>query len=139
MCRMHRSWSSNTQNALACLSFISFADGSAEAQNKAIALLTTDKKTVTAKERLGIMEETNDGFRIAEKDLEIRGEGEILGTRQSGVHLFRLANIVRDVELLQKATDEAKLLLFGNKRDAATKKLIERVRGDAKYRLAGIG
>lgn len=109
------------------------------AEQSYCVLLTTDKKTVTAKERLGIMEETNDGFRIAEKDLEIRGEGEILGTRQSGVHLFRLANIVRDVELLQKATDEAKLLLFGNKRDAATKKLIERVRGDAKYRLAGIG
>ncbi|MBX3243491.1 MAG: ATP-dependent DNA helicase RecG [Acidobacteria bacterium] len=102
-------------------------------------LLTGDKKTATAKERLGIMEETNDGFRIAEKDLELRGEGEILGTRQSGVHIFKIANIIRDVEILQKAADEAKLLLYGKTRNKETKNLIERVRSDARYRLAGIG
>ncbi len=102
-------------------------------------LLTGDKKTATARERLGIMEETNDGFRIAEKDLELRGEGEILGTRQSGVHIFKIANIIRDVEILQKAADEAKLLLYGKTKGPETKKLIERVRSDARYRLAGIG
>ncbi|MBX3290697.1 MAG: ATP-dependent DNA helicase RecG [Acidobacteria bacterium] len=102
-------------------------------------LLTADKKTATAKERLGIMEETNDGFRIAEKDLELRGEGEILGTRQSGVHIFKIANIIRDVEILQKAADEAKLLLYGKTKSPETKKLMERVRSDARYRLAGIG
>ena len=102
-------------------------------------LLTADKKTAAAKERLGIMEETNDGFRIAEKDLELRGEGEILGTRQSGVHIFKIANIIRDVEILQNAADEAKLLLYGKTKSPETKKLMERVRSDARYRLAGIG
>nr|MBA3784366.1 ATP-dependent DNA helicase RecG [Acidobacteriota bacterium] len=51
------------------------------AEQSFCVLLTGDKKTAVARERLGIMEETTDGFRIAEKDLEIRGQGEILGTR----------------------------------------------------------
>ena len=53
------------------------------------------------------MEETNDGFKIAEKDLEIRGQGEILGTRQSGIQNFKIANIVRDLEILDEARKEA--------------------------------
>ena len=57
---------------------------------RAIASCSTDyKKTAVAKERLGIMEQTSDGFKIAEKDLEIRGQGEILGTRQSGIQNFQ--------------------------------------------------
>lgn len=52
------------------------------------------------KERLGIMRETNDGFRIAEKDLEIRGPGEVLGTRQTGALQFRIADLQRDADLL---------------------------------------
>src|ERR687896_360323 len=62
-------------------------------------LLTTDKKTSVAKERLGIMAQTSDGFVIAEKDLEIRGPGELLGTKQSGMPEFRVGNIVRDQRL----------------------------------------
>ena len=50
------------------------------AEQSFCVLMTGDKKTAVAKERLGIMEETTDGFRIAEKDLEIRGQGDILGT-----------------------------------------------------------
>ena len=64
------------------------ASGAAR-NNRYCVLLTGDKKTAVARERLGIMEETTDGFRIAEKDLEIRGQGEILGTRQSGVQTFQ--------------------------------------------------
>ncbi|QYO66988.1 ATP-dependent DNA helicase RecG [Leptolyngbya sp. 7M] len=109
------------------------------AEQSYCVLLTGDKKTAIAKERLGIMEETNDGFKIAEKDLELRGEGEILGTRQSGIRIFKLANIVRDIEILIDARAEAERLLSRERNSKETRSLIERVRSDAKYRLAGIG
>lgn len=60
-----------------------------------------------ARRRLDIMAETNDGFRIAETDLEIRGPGEFLGTRQSGMPDFRVANIARDGRALISAKKEA--------------------------------
>ncbi len=60
-----------------------------------------------ARERLRVMEDTNDGFRIAEKDLELRGPGEFLGTRQSGLPDFRAANLVRDGDLLRDAQADA--------------------------------
>jgi ATP-dependent DNA helicase RecG len=109
------------------------------AEQSYCVLLTGDKKTAVAKERLGIMEETNDGFKIAEKDLELRGEGEILGTRQSGIQLFKLANIIRDLEILEGARHEAERLLAEKRPSKETTELIKRVRSDAKYRLAGIG
>ena len=56
----------------------------------------------TGKMRLGIMRESNDGFYIAEKDLEIRGPGEILGTRQTGLMAFRIADLTRDAHLQPK-------------------------------------
>ncbi|MCC6278443.1 MAG: ATP-dependent DNA helicase RecG [Oligoflexia bacterium] len=59
------------------------------------------------KKRLSVMEQTQDGFRIAEEDLLIRGPGEFMGTRQSGLPGFRLANLVRDVELLALARKAA--------------------------------
>ena len=59
----------------------------------------------------GIMEKTNDGFLISEKDLEIRGQGDILGTRQSGIQTFKIGNIVRDLEILEEARKEAELYL----------------------------
>lgn len=57
--------------------------------------------------RLKIMEETNDGFWIAEEDLNIRGPGDFLGTRQSGLPDFRIANLLTDASILQKAREEA--------------------------------
>jgi ATP-dependent DNA helicase RecG len=60
-----------------------------------------------ARERLRVMEETNDGFRIAEKDLELRGPGEFLGTRQSGLPDFRAASVLRDGALLRAAHEDA--------------------------------
>lgn len=66
-----------------------------------------------ARQRLQIMCETNDGFRIAEVDLELRGPGEIIGTRQSGVPTFRYANLVRDRRALEIARDEARRFLQG--------------------------
>ena len=60
-----------------------------------------------ARERLRVMEETGDGFRIAEKDLELRGPGEFLGTRQSGLPDFRAASILRDGALVRAAQEDA--------------------------------
>ena len=67
--------------------------------------------TKTAKERLRMMRETEDGFLIAEKDLELRGGGEILGTRQSGLPVFKLADITLHGDLLVAARDDTKLIL----------------------------
>ncbi len=66
-------------------------------------LLTGSKLTNDARERLKIMCATNDGFLIAEKDLELRGPGDIEGTRQSGTLNFKLASIVQDKEILEQA------------------------------------
>ncbi|MFP2912300.1 ATP-dependent DNA helicase RecG, partial [Pyxidicoccus sp. 3LFB2] len=62
-------------------------------------------------ERLGVMERSTDGFVIAEKDLEIRGPGEFLGTRQSGLPELAVANLARDGDLLSMAQAEARLIL----------------------------
>ncbi len=109
------------------------------AEQSFCVLLTGDKRTAVARERLGIMEETTDGFRIAEKDLEIRGQGEILGTRQSGVQTFKIGNIIRDLEILDKARQEAEFYLTSKRLTQETSRLIETARADARFRLAGIG
>jgi ATP-dependent DNA helicase RecG len=70
-------------------------------------LMTDHRGSENARKRLRIMEQTNDGFRIAEADLEIRGPGEFMGTRQSGFPDFRVANILRDGRLLNDARTEA--------------------------------
>ena len=74
-------------------------------------LLTKVKLSADAKQRLKIMCATNDGFRIAEKDLEIRGPGDIEGTRQSGILNFKLANIIEDKKMLEKARLEAEKII----------------------------
>ena len=110
------------------------------AEKSFCVLLASDKQTAVARERLGIMEETNDGFRIAEKDLEIRGPGEVMGTRQSGVPTFRVGNLVRDVRILEEARNEADYYLSGaRRRTRETSRLIERVRADARFGLAAVG
>jgi ATP-dependent DNA helicase RecG len=65
----------------------------------------------TAKARLSIMRETQDGFRIAEEDLALRGEGDVLGTRQSGMPGFRVARVELHGKLIEAARDDAKLVL----------------------------
>ena len=64
-----------------------------------------------ARARLNIMRETDDGFRIAEEDLRLRGAGEVLGTRQSGLPDFRIADLSEHAELLAAARDDARLVL----------------------------
>jgi ATP-dependent DNA helicase RecG len=67
--------------------------------------------TETARARLNTLRETDDGFRIAEEDLRLRGAGELLGTRQSGLPQFRLADLALHEELLAAARDDAALSL----------------------------
>jgi ATP-dependent DNA helicase RecG len=110
--------------------------GSAESE---CVLLTSEQQTDVAAERLGIMEETNDGFRIAEKDLEIRGPGEVMGTRQAGLPTFRVGDLVRDVRILEEARREADQYLTSRRMTRETARLINRVRADARFGLATVG
>lgn len=65
----------------------------------------------TARARLGVLRESNDGFRIARRDLEIRGPGEVLGTRQTGALTYRIADLTRDADLLDAVQAAARTLL----------------------------
>lgn len=78
---------------------------------KSYCILLTSKLNNDARERIKTLCATNDGFKIAEKDLELRGPGDIEGTRQSGALNFKLANLVSDKEILQLAKTEAENLL----------------------------
>jgi ATP-dependent DNA helicase RecG len=102
-------------------------------------LLAGDKRSTEARERLAIMEETNDGFKIAEKDLEIRGPGEVMGTRQSGVPAFRIGNVVRDYAILETAKREADHMLTARRNTRETARLVEIVRKQPKFGLAAVG
>jgi len=88
-----------------------------------------------AKQRMEIMRQTSDGFQIAEKDLELRGPGEVLGTRQTGMLLFRVADLARDASLLKMIPAVADKLLKQHPKQA--EKLIRRWIGDAS-RFAGV-
>ena len=88
-----------------------------------------------AKQRMEIMRQTADGFQIAEKDLELRGPGEVLGTRQTGMLLFRVADLARDAGLLKIIPGVADRLLGQHPEQAD--KLIRRWIGDAS-RFAGV-
>ena len=88
-----------------------------------------------ARERLAVMRETNDGFRIAEKDLELRGPGEVLGTRQTGQLSFRIADLSRDAHLLPAVQQVGERLLAAHPREAD--RLIARwIGGAARYARA---
>lgn len=80
--------------------------------------------SANAKLRLGIMRETNDGFEIAQRDLELRGPGEFLGTRQTGELRYRTADLVRDAHLLPQVQRAAQQLL--REQPAAAQPLIDR-------------
>jgi ATP-dependent DNA helicase RecG len=86
-------------------------------------LLTGNKLGNDARERIKIMCATNDGFKIAEKDLELRGPGDIEGTRQSGALNFKLANLVNDKDILEKAKKEAEALLNEDENISAAENL----------------
>lgn len=81
------------------------------------------------RERLEVMRETNDGFVIAEKDLQLRGPGEVLGTRQTGEMNFRIADLLRDEHLLEESKHIAEVLLA--KAPSTCERLIQRWLGNA--------
>src|SRR6202161_902965 len=76
-------------------------------------LMTGGKVTEEGERRLAAMVKTNDGFEIAELDLELRGPGEFFGTRQAGMPSFRIANLIRDRQLLELAKREAAAVIAG--------------------------
>jgi ATP-dependent DNA helicase RecG len=97
-----------------------------------------------AKARLAILRDTEDGFRIAEEDLRLRGEGEILGTRQSGAPGFRVARLETHGALMEAARDDAALALardprLEGPRGQALRRLLYLFEKDQAVRLLGAG
>lgn len=99
-------------------------------------LLYQSPLSANAHERLGIMRETNDGFVIAQKDLELRGAGEVLGTRQTGLAEFRIAQLGRDDDLLEEVTRIADRLLTHD--SMAVNALVRRWIGEDKQDYGGV-
>jgi len=76
-------------------------------EHQSYCILYNESRTRVARERMKIMEKTNDGFIISEKDLELRGPGEFFGTRQHGIPDLKIANLYRDMDILKKAQETA--------------------------------
>ena len=87
-------------------------------QQSHCVLLFEPPLTAVARQRLAAMRETNDGFAIAEKDLALRGPGDVLGTRQTGEETFRVADLMRDAPLVPK------LIELGGRLDADAKAVV---------------
>ncbi len=107
-------------------------------------LMTGGKVTEEAQRRLNAMVETNDGFKIAELDLELRGPGEFFGTKQAGLPSFRVANIIRDHELLEAAKREAAAVLAGPNSEVSSEEISRalvymRARWQLTYGLVEVG
>ena len=80
-------------------------------KHKSYCILIYSSKSEVCSQRMGIMEETTDGFKISEKDLEIRGPGEFFGTRQHGLPELRVANIFKHMKILKLAQQEARYII----------------------------
>ncbi len=80
-------------------------------KHQSYCIFVTGNKSKETKERLGILEKTNDGFKIAEEDLRLRGPGDFLGVRQSGEMDFGIADIYADSRMLKAASDSAQSIL----------------------------
>ncbi len=91
-------------------------------------ILVPSKLSPDAEMRLRTMVETNDGFRIAEMDLQLRGPGEMFGTRQSGLPAFRFADLVRDYDILEHARSEATAFIEKYEGKAELKEAAEYIR-----------
>ena len=79
-------------------------------ETQSYCILIAETKTDNSKKRMELMSQVSDGFIIAEKDLELRGHGDLMGTRQSGVPLFKLANIIDDYSILKETNKLAKII-----------------------------
>jgi ATP-dependent DNA helicase RecG len=107
-------------------------------------LMTGGKVTEDGEKRLETMVDTNDGFKIAERDLELRGPGEFFGTRQAGMPDFRVANIIRDAQLLEAAKREAAAVLAGPNSEVSSEEISRalvqmRARWQHTYGLVEVG
>ena len=107
-------------------------------------LMTGGKVTEEGERRLKAMVDTNDGFKIAELDLELRGPGEFFGTRQAGMPSFRIANIIRDAKLLEMAKREAQAVLAGPNSEISSEEISRalvqmRARWQHTYGLVEVG
>lgn len=76
-------------------------------EHQSHCILIADPKSETGRERMKVMTETNDGFEVARRDLELRGPGDFFGTKQSGLPEFRIADMVSDYETLEQAREDA--------------------------------
>ena len=85
-------------------------------KHKSYCILIYNSKTEVCKERMAIMEETTDGFKISQKDLEIRGSGEFFGTRQHGLPELKVANIFKHIKILKQAQLEARYIIGQDRR-----------------------
>jgi len=114
------------------------------ADRSSCLLLYAPPLTETARARIEILRETDDGFRIAEEDLRLRGAGEVLGTRQSGLPVFKLADLGHHGELLAAARDDARLIMdrdpeLDSERGAALRVLLYLFERDAAVRYLRSG
>jgi ATP-dependent DNA helicase RecG len=98
-------------------------------------LLYQSPLSAMARERLDTLRRSNDGFEIAEKDLQLRGPGELLGTRQTGLAAFRLADLSRDADLLPQVHSLADQLLQASP-ETADAIIVRWVGGAARYASA---
>lgn len=97
-------------------------------KKQAYCILIANPKTEEAKKRLEVMTETNDGFKISEADLKIRGPGEFFGTRQHGITDLKVADIIKDTKLLAKANQEAQSLTTNKDWSKKHRKLAEKLK-----------
>jgi ATP-dependent DNA helicase RecG len=104
-------------------------------------ILVTERINDTARERIRTMVDTNDGFQIAEMDLKLRGPGEFFGTKQSGLPALRVANILRDQEILVAARNAATEFLGERPGGAEFERAMEYVHGhwERRYGLVEVG
>jgi ATP-dependent DNA helicase RecG len=107
-------------------------------------LMTGGKVTEEGQRRLDAMVKTNDGFQIAELDLELRGPGEFFGTRQAGMPDFRVASLIRDAELLEAAKREAAAVVAGPNSEISSEEISRalvqmRARWQHTYGLVEVG
>jgi ATP-dependent DNA helicase RecG len=104
-------------------------------------ILVTGALGDTARERIRTMVESNDGFYIADMDMRLRGPGEFFGTRQSGIPGLQIASILRDIEVLEKARDEAIQFVNRPPSEAALRSAVQYIQGhwQRRYGLVTVG
>src|SRR5262249_34307275 len=105
----------------------------------ACVLLTHGRLSPDARARLDVLARTEDGFVIAEKDLEIRGPGDFFGTRQWGMPSLRVGHLLRDRELLEKARVEAFRCVDGAETPEALQAFLEKGGWERRFGLARVG